>query len=67
MISRPEDPLSEGWTGRTGYVQDALREDSVPVPRNCGALLCGMRDMTDNVKDQLLQAGVFEGRILFNF
>ena len=25
------------------YVQQAIREDSVRVPRNTGALLCGMR------------------------
>lgn len=67
VISRPDDPDSKGWTGRTGYIQDALREDKVQIPRNSGALLCGMRDMTDNVKELLLEAGVFEGRILLNF
>jgi NAD(P)H-flavin reductase len=61
------DLNSKGWTGRTGYVQDALRGDEVTVPRNTGVLLCGQRDMTDNVKQLLLDAGVFEGRILFNF
>jgi NAD(P)H-flavin reductase len=31
------------WKGRTGYIQDALREDSAKTPRNTGALLCGHR------------------------
>jgi len=52
---------------RRGYIQDALREDAVPVPKNCAVLLCGMRDMTDNVKELCLEAGVYEGRILLNF
>ena len=55
------------WTGRTGYIQDALSKDNVKVPRNTAALLCGHRGMTDNAKDILLSAGVFEGRILLNF
>lgn len=55
------------WTGKTGYIQDALAKDTVKVPRNTAALLCGQRGMTDNVKDILLSAGVFEGRILLNF
>lgn len=55
------------WTGRTGYIQDALSKDTVRVPRNTAALLCGPRGMTDNVKDILLSAGVFEGRIMLNF
>ena len=55
------------WEGRTGYVQAALEEDGVPIPRNSGALLCGMKGMAEAVKDILLKAGMFEGRILTNF
>ncbi len=55
------------WEGRTGYVQAALAEDGVPIPRNSGALLCGMKGMSEAVKDLLQKAGVFEGRVLFNF
>ena len=55
------------WKGAVGYIQDKLREDTVKVPKNTGALLCGMRGMTDNVKELLLESGVFEGRVLFNF
>jgi NAD(P)H-flavin reductase len=66
VLSQPEQN-DEPWLGRTGYVQTALSEDGVPVPRNTGALVCGMKGMADSVKDILVSAGVFEGRILFNF
>jgi NAD(P)H-flavin reductase len=63
VLSQP--PSS--WGGRSGYVQNALEEDGVPIPRNSGALLCGMKGMAESVKDVLLKAGVFEGRVLTNF
>lgn len=63
VLSQPTD----GWNGRTGYVQNCLEEDGVPIPRNSGALLCGMKGMAEAVKDVLVKAGVFEGRILTNF
>lgn len=63
VLSQP----SNTWTGKKGYIQDALKEDKVLVPKNTGALLCGFRGMTDSVKETLLEAGVFEGRILLNF
>lgn len=65
VLSQP--PLDGGWQGRSGYVQNALEEDGIAVPRNSGALLCGMKGMTEAVKDLLLNAGVFEGRVMFNF
>jgi NAD(P)H-flavin reductase len=63
VLSQPDD----GWKGRTGYVQNALEEDGIAIPRNSGALLCGMKGMTESVKDLLNKAGVFEGRVIFNF
>lgn len=60
-------PPEGGWNGRTGYVQNCLEEDGVPIPRNSGALLCGQKGMAESVKDLLTKAGVFEGRILTNF
>lgn len=63
VLSRPEPT----WNGREGYVQTVLEEDGITIPRNSGALLCGMKGMTDSVKDLLVKAGVFEGRVLFNF
>lgn len=63
VLSQPSDQ----WMGRTGYVQNALEEDGVPIPRNTGALLCGMKGMTEAVTDTLTKAGVFDGRVLQNF
>ena len=63
VISQPADT----WDGRSGYVQNALEEDGVPIPRNSGALMCGMKGMAESVKAVLLKAGIFEGRILTNF
>jgi len=66
VISRPEK-VAGGWSGRTGYVQNALEEDGVPIPRNSGALLCGVKGMCEAVKDIMAKAGTFEGRVLTNF
>lgn len=63
VLSQPDD----AWKGRSGYVQNALEEDGISIPRNSGALLCGMKGMTEAVKDLLLKAGVFDGRVLLNF
>lgn len=63
VLSQP----GEGWAGRTGYVQNCLEEDGVPIPRNSGALLCGMKGMAESVTELLTKAGVFEGRVLTNF
>lgn len=63
VLSQPSD----SWQGRTGYVQTALEEDGIAIPRNSGALLCGMKGMTEAVKELLTSAGVFEGRVLLNF
>jgi NAD(P)H-flavin reductase len=63
VLSQP----SPEWNGRTGYVQNCLEEDGVPIPRNSGALLCGQKGMAESVKAILTQAGVFEGRVLTNF
>jgi len=66
VISRPEECKTE-WPGRTGYVQNALEEDGVPIPRNTGALLCGVKGMAESVTELLGTAGVLEGRTLTNF
>lgn len=57
----------DGYTGLTGYVQDALKANGIAVPRNTGACICGQKDMFLACKDVLLEAGVFEGRVLTNF
>lgn len=66
VISQGENTPTP-WMGRTGYVQNALEEDGVPIPRNSAALLCGVNGMCDSVSSMLVQSGVFEGRILKNF
>lgn len=66
VISQPENCQGQ-WTGRTGYVQTCLEEDGVPIPRNTGALLCGVKGMAESVKALLTKAGVFEGRVMTNF
>jgi len=69
VVSQPDIPCESGavWKGRTGYVQNALEEDGVQIPRNSGALLCGVKGMTEGVKSMLVDSGVFEGRVMFNF
>jgi len=66
VVSRPEES-KDAWTGRAGYLQNALEEDGISIPRNSGALLCGVKGMAESVTDMLLKAGVFEGRVLTNF
>lgn len=56
VVSQPK----ADYEGRSGYVQTALEEDGVPIPRNSGALMCGMKGMAEAVKDILSQSGVFE-------
>ena len=63
VLSQPDSD----WNGRTGYIQDVLKEDGVQVPRNTGVLLCGQRGMVEDSKETLLSEGCFEGRLLLNF
>jgi len=63
VLSKPGD----GWTGRKGYVQNALEEDGVTDAKTTGALLCGMKEMAVAVTEALTKAGVVEGRVLTNF
>lgn len=56
------------WDGRTGYVQTAIEEDGVDIPRNTAAVVCGMKPMTTAIEDLLYKdVGILEGRILYNF
>lgn len=69
VVSRPDEECASGavWGGRTGYVQNALEEDGVAIPRNSGALMCGVKGMCEGVRSMLEESGVFEGRVLTNF
>lgn len=63
VLSQPEGD----YTGRKGYVQDILKADGVPTPRNTGALMCGMKEMAEAVKEIMTTAGAAEDRVLTNF
>ena len=56
-----------GWSGKTGYIQDALKADGIPDASKTCALLCGKKGMTEGVKDVLKEAGVPDANVLFNF
>lgn len=45
----------------------AIDTQGVAIPRNTGALMCGVKGMCESVKSMLGQAGLFEGRVLTNF
>lgn len=66
VMSKPEQ-AAETWTGRTGYVQHALKDIGVEHPSQTAALLCGLKGMTEDVRNILIDAGVPEDRILLNF
>lgn len=61
------DKAQDEWSGRTGYIQDAFKEDGIKNPETTGVLLCGHPDMCEAVKIQCVAAGVKESRILTNF
>ncbi len=62
-VSRPE---GTGWAGQTGYVQahceEAMGDLQEPV-----ALVCGMKDMMEQSKEELCRLGVDECDVLTNF
>lgn len=66
VMSQPDNCKSP-WDGRTGYIQEALKDCGIDRPKQTAALLCGLRGMTEDVKSYLLEAGVPEDKILFNF
>jgi sulfhydrogenase subunit gamma (sulfur reductase) len=62
-VSRPE---GTGWTGETGYVQahceEAMEDRDKPV-----ALVCGMKDMMTESREELCRLGVDECDVLTNY
>ncbi|KAI4313851.1 hypothetical protein L6164_026798 [Bauhinia variegata] len=64
VLSRPDD----SWTGESGYVQAAFsRAKKVSNPLSTGAVLCGQRQMTEEVASILVADGVSSEKILMNF
>ena len=49
------------------YVQDALKTDGIENASKTAALLCGVKGMTEGVKEVLKDAGVPDSNVLFNF
>jgi NAD(P)H-flavin reductase len=33
----------KGWSGETGFIQDDLKKDRIPSPKNTGILICGRK------------------------
>jgi NAD(P)H-flavin reductase len=62
-VSRPEDT---GWTGSAGYVQSHCEEVMEDLDRPV-ALICGMKDMMSQSRDELCRLGVDECDVLTNY
>ncbi|BAT93849.1 Fruit protein [Vigna angularis] len=64
VLSKPDD----SWTGETGYVQAAFsKAKQISNPLATGAVLCGHKQMTEEVTSILVANGVSADKILKNF
>lgn len=64
VLSQPEDT----WMGEQGYVQAAFaRQKGVLSPQSTGAVLCGQKQMAEEVTSALVADGVSSEKILKNF
>ncbi|KAL2518943.1 FAD/NAD(P)-binding oxidoreductase [Abeliophyllum distichum] len=64
VLSQPDD----SWTGEQGYVQAAFaRARRIFSPQYTGAVLCGQKQMTEEVTSILVGDGVSSEKILKNF
>lgn len=64
VLSQPDDD----WTGERGYVQAAFgRAKKNYSPLSTGAVLCGQKQMAEEVTSVLLADGVSSEKILKNF
>ncbi|KAL0408922.1 UNVERIFIED_CONTAM: Fruit protein [Sesamum radiatum] len=64
MAYQPDD----SWTGEPGYVQAAFaRDKGVFSPQSTGAVLCGQKQMAEEVTSVLVADGVSTEKILKNF
>jgi sulfhydrogenase subunit gamma (sulfur reductase) len=62
-ISRPE---GMNWTGKTGYVELHFQETLKPLNQPV-ALICGMKAMQDQSRDELVKLGVAPNEVLTNY
>lgn len=64
VLSQPDD----NWTGERGYVQAAFaRAKKIFSPQATGAVLCGQKQMSEEVTSFLVAEGVSSEKILKNF
>ncbi|KAI3816546.1 hypothetical protein L1987_16247 [Smallanthus sonchifolius] len=64
VLSQPDD----SWTGEAGYVQAAFaRAKQLYAPDSTGAVLCGQKQMAEEVTSILVGNGVPNEKILKNF
>lgn len=64
VLSQPDD----NWTGECGYVQVAFaKSKDISDPLQTGAILCGQKEMAQDVTSLLVAEGVPEDKILKNF
>ncbi|KMT08174.1 hypothetical protein BVRB_6g142970 [Beta vulgaris subsp. vulgaris] len=64
VLSQPD----EGWTGETGFVQAAFcRSKNILNPNATGVVLCGQKQMTEEITSILSEDGVSNDKILKNF
>ena len=60
------EPAGTGWTGRTGFVQHAARQDGL-CRDDVSVVLVGVRPMIDEAKQLWTAAGCPEDQLLLNF
>ncbi|CAO2174396.1 unnamed protein product [Urochloa humidicola] len=64
VLSRPDGQ----WTGERGYVQNVFsRMKNIVNPSSVGAILCGHKQMTEEITRVLVADGLSKDRILTNF
>ncbi|CAO2830150.1 unnamed protein product [Amaranthus hypochondriacus] len=64
VLSKPD----EEWSGETGYVQAAFsRSKNIVSPNSTGAVLCGHKQMAEEITSILTEDGVSIDKILKNF
>ncbi|XP_066313691.1 fruit protein pKIWI502-like isoform X2 [Miscanthus floridulus] len=64
VLSRPDGQ----WAGERGYVQNVFsRMKNIVNPSSVGAILCGHKQMTEEITRVLVAYGLSKDRILTNF
>eukprot|EP00741_Cyanophora_paradoxa_P012902 tig00020629_g12458.t1 len=64
VVSRPD---GTGWSGATGYVQEAMKKDGVKDASSAVIVMCGVKGMSEAVKELAAEWGVPAEKVLTNF